>query len=64
MFRVLFQLTGRKWQWRRQHNEELHNFYIFPSIVRVIRLWRKRWVGYVACMDAVRNAYKVLVGKP
>jgi hypothetical protein len=24
----------------------------------------KRWVGHVVCMGEMRNAYKILVGKP
>jgi hypothetical protein len=50
---------------RRLHNEELHNLHSSPYIIRVIksrRLWR--WVDDVACMKEMRNAYKILVGKP
>jgi hypothetical protein len=25
---------------------------------------RRRWVGHVACMGEMINAYKILVGKP
>jgi hypothetical protein len=28
----------------------------------MIKLWRKRWLGKVACMGKKKNAYKVLVG--
>jgi hypothetical protein len=49
--------------WRRQHNEELHNFYTSPNI-RVIKSRRIRWVGYAAWMGEMRNAYSILVGKP
>jgi hypothetical protein len=41
-----------------------HNFYASQNIVRVIKSRRMRWVGYVARMGALRNAYKILVGKP
>jgi hypothetical protein len=34
--------------WRRLHNEELHNLYAPPNIIRVIKLRMMRWVGYVA----------------
>jgi hypothetical protein len=50
--------------WRKLHNEELHNLYSSPSIIRIIRLRRTRWVGHVARMGEKRNAYKLLVGKP
>jgi hypothetical protein len=44
------------------HNEELHNLYGSPSIIRIIMSRRMRWAGKVARM-ARRNAYRVLVGK-
>jgi hypothetical protein len=50
--------------WRKLHNEELHGLYSSPSIVRVIKARRMRWVGYVACMEEVRGAYNILVGRP
>jgi hypothetical protein len=48
--------------WRRLYNEELHNLYSSPNIIRVINL--RIWAGYVAFMGKVRNAYKILIGKP
>jgi hypothetical protein len=50
--------------WRKLHNGELHGLYSSPSIVRVIKARRMRWVGHVACMGEVRGAYKILVGRP
>jgi hypothetical protein len=40
------------------------NFYKikFPSITRIIKSRRMRWVGHVALM-AEKNAYRILVGK-
>jgi hypothetical protein len=48
---------------RKLHNEELHVLYSSSSIVRVIKARRMRWVGQVARMGVVRNAY-ILVGRP
>jgi hypothetical protein len=50
--------------WRKLHNEELHNLYCSPSIIRIIESRRMRWAGHVASMGAKRNAYRILVGKP
>jgi hypothetical protein len=50
--------------WRKFHNEELHNLYSSPSIIRIIKSRRMRWAGHVALMGENRNAYRILVGKP
>jgi hypothetical protein len=34
--------------WRKLHNEELHNLYSSPSIIRDIKSRRMRWTGNVA----------------
>jgi hypothetical protein len=47
--------------WRRLHNEKFHNLYTSPNIVRVIKTRRMRWEGHVACIEKIRNAYKILV---
>jgi hypothetical protein len=49
--------------WRKMHNDELHDLYSSPNIVRVIKSRRMRWAGHVARMGE-RNAYRVLVGRP
>jgi hypothetical protein len=46
------------------HNEELHNLYSSPNIIRTIKSRRMRWAGHVARMGERRNAYRILVGKP
>jgi hypothetical protein len=47
---------------RKLHNEELHNLYSSPSIIRMIQSRRMRWAGHVARMGEKRNAYRILVG--
>jgi hypothetical protein len=55
------ELTGG---WRKLHNEELHNLYSSPSIIRMIKSRRMRWAGHVTPMGAKRNSYRILAGKP
>jgi hypothetical protein len=50
--------------WRTLHNEELHNMYASPNIVKVMKSRRMRWERNVACMVEMRNAYKILIRKP
>jgi hypothetical protein len=45
------------------HNDELHNLYFSPNIVRVIKSRRMRWAGHVARMGEKRGVYRVLVGR-
>jgi hypothetical protein len=59
MLRTIFgprkdEVTG---DWRQLHNEELHNLYSSPSIIRMMgRACKQR--------GETRNAYKILVAKP
>jgi hypothetical protein len=66
--RVLRKIFGPKREedgsWRKLHNDELHDLYSLPNIVRVIKLRRMRWAGLVACMGEGRGIYRVLVGRP
>jgi hypothetical protein len=50
--------------WRKLNNEELHNVYSSPSIIRMIKSRRMRWAGHVARMGEKRDADRILVGKP
>jgi hypothetical protein len=54
------EVTGK---WRKLHNEELRDLYSSPSIIRIIKSRRMRWVGHVARMGEKGNAYRLLVGK-
>jgi hypothetical protein len=51
-------------EWRKLHNEELHDLYSSPSIIRMVKSRRMRLAGNVARMGDKRNAYRLLVGKP
>jgi hypothetical protein len=50
--------------WRKLHNEELHNLYSSPNIIKMIKSRRIRWTEYAVCMWKKRNVYRVLVGMP
>jgi hypothetical protein len=63
--RVLRRIFGQRRDevtggWGKLHNEELHNLYSSPDIIRII----KALARHVARMGETRNAYSVLVGKP
>jgi hypothetical protein len=67
--RVLRRIFGPKMDgvtggWRKLHNEELHNLYSSPSIIRIIKSSRMRWAGHVARMGEKRIVHMLLVGKP
>jgi hypothetical protein len=55
------EVTG---EWRKLHNEELHDLYSLPSIIRIIKSRRMRWTGHVERMGEKRHAYRLLVGRP
>jgi hypothetical protein len=46
--------------WGKLHNEELHNLYSSPGIIRQIKASLMRWVGHVMRTGEER----VLVGEP
>jgi hypothetical protein len=50
--------------WRKLYDEELHNLYCSPNIIRMIKSRRMRWAGHVTGMGENRNAYRILVRKP
>jgi hypothetical protein len=66
--RVLRRIFGPKkdevtGEWRKLQNEELHNFYSSPDIIRQIRSRRIRWVGHVPCIGEERKVCRVFMGK-
>jgi hypothetical protein len=42
--------------WRRLHNEKLHNFYASPNVMRVIKPRSMIWAGHIARTGEMRNA--------
>jgi hypothetical protein len=46
------------------HNEELYDLYSSPSIIRIIKSRKMRWVGHVGGMGEKRASCWSLVGKP
>jgi hypothetical protein len=51
--RVLRRIFGPKrdevtGDWRKLHNEELHNLYSSPNMIRMVKSRRMRWIGHVA----------------
>jgi hypothetical protein len=53
--RVLRRIFGPKrdevtGDWRKLHNEELHNSYSSPSVIRMTKSRRMKWARLVACM--------------
>jgi hypothetical protein len=51
-------------EWRKLHNEELHDLYSLPAILRVIKPRRMKWAGHVARIREERVVYRVMAGKP
>jgi hypothetical protein len=41
------EVTG---EWRKLHNEELHDLYSSPSVIKIIKARRMRWTEHVARM--------------
>jgi hypothetical protein len=53
-------VTGK---YRSLYNEELHDLYSSPNIVRVIKSRRMRWARHVPSMRERRGVYRASVGK-
>jgi hypothetical protein len=48
---------------KKLHNDELHDLYSSPNIVRVIKARRLRWAGHVARMGERTGVHRVSVGR-
>jgi hypothetical protein len=67
--RVLRRIFGPKREkvagdWRRLHNEELHNLHASPNVIRAIKSRRMSWARHVTRTGEMRNAYRFFIGKP
>jgi hypothetical protein len=67
--RVLRRIFGPKrdevtGEWRKLHNEELHDVYSSPNIITQVMSDRMRWAGHVARMREERKVCTVFVGNP
>jgi len=51
-------------EWRRLHNEELHDLYSSSNIIQVIISRIMKQKEHVACTGERTGAYRVLVRKP
>jgi hypothetical protein len=50
-------------EWRKLHNEKLHDLYSSPTIVWVIKSRKIRWAGHVTQIGEGRGMYRVSVWK-
>jgi hypothetical protein len=66
--RVLRKIFGHRREedgsWRKLDNDEIHNLYSSPNIIRVIKSWKLRGAGHVARMGEGRGVHRVLVRRP
>jgi hypothetical protein len=44
-------------------NEEFHNLYSSPNVIKIFKSRRMRWAGHIARIGEKRNALEVLVVK-
>jgi hypothetical protein len=54
------EVTG---EWRKLHNEEFHNLYSYPDIIRQVKSRGMR-AGNVALKGEERKVYKILMVNP
>jgi hypothetical protein len=50
--------------WRKLQNEEVHNLYSLPCIIRMTKSRRIKWACHIVHMGKRRNACRIVVGKP
>jgi hypothetical protein len=65
----MMRIFGLKWyevtgEWRKLHNDELHDLHSSATIKRTMMSKIMRWAGHVARIWKGRGVYRDLVGKP
>jgi hypothetical protein len=56
-------MKGVPGEWRKLHNEELHDFYRSPAIVRVIESRRMGWTGAFGAYGGGERRVEGFVGE-
>jgi hypothetical protein len=57
VLRIIFEMNGDevKGEWRKLHNEELHDFFSSTSIIRMIKSRSIKWATYITRMGEKRK---------
>jgi hypothetical protein len=50
--------------WRIKYNDELYNIYKEPSIVKIIKIARLKWLGHIARMEDDAPCKKITFSQP
>jgi hypothetical protein len=50
-------------EWRKLHNEELHDLYSSPSIIRIMKAKRMKWEGACSTNGGKEKRLVVIGGK-
>jgi hypothetical protein len=67
--RVLRRIFGPKIDkvrggWRELQNEELHNIYSSPNIIRMVKSRTMKWAGHIAVVKTKRSESRIWVENP
>jgi hypothetical protein len=53
-----------KYEVHNMFSKRLRNLYFLPNTIGAMKWKKMSWEGYVARMEEIRNAHKIVVGKP
>jgi len=60
---LVSEIPHENFVWRFKLNIELHNLFASLNTILVIKSRGMRWTEYIARMEEMRNAHKILVRK-